>query len=649
MITFHQPLWIAAGCACCLIVWLLWRHYERVREIQVSRFAAESLVPALTANVSPTRRRTKKWLLLLSILLCFTALARPQYGHRWINVKHKGIDILFALDTSTSMLAEDVRPNRLERGKLAVLDFVSKLTGDRVGLMPFAGTSYLMCPLTADYSAFEQSLMAVDQRIIPHAGTNIDSAIDGALSVLTGTTNHKILILITDGEQLQGDIVAAAKRAADKEMIVYTVGVGTEHGELIPDPETGGFVQDSNGSYVKSRLDRKNLQLIARTTDGMYVDLGNRGQGLETIYQQKLALVPQTELSEKRKQVPIERFAWPLALAIFLLSIEAILSERKSGKNGAMSLLKGIAGRFRRTVSMVVLLFTTIVMTPPGLSASEAEDAYAEGNFIEADQQYEELLAKDPDDPLIIFNHGATAYKNNRFEEAAEAFDRALASTDLHLQEKSYFNRGNAFFRLGEAALQAQPYQTIGNWERALASYLGALALNPDNNQAAENYAFVKTKLEQLKEQQHEQRNRQNQNNDEQSDADQNKDNGGGAKQQDNTDNQKDQSPGQESSPSNDNTEKELKQGDESANQEQEETSPSNDPEHPQRAEQSGAAQHKSPEHDETAVQGSADTNGERMSREEALQLLQTMKSEEGRIDFYAPVDKERTPPTQNW
>ena len=125
MITFHQPLWIAAGLACAVLFWLLWRHYEQVRAVQIRNFAAEPLIGALTANLSPARRRLKKWLLLGTIMLCFTALARPQYGHRWVDVKHRGIDILFALDTSKSMLAEDVRPNRLERSRLAILDFVS--------------------------------------------------------------------------------------------------------------------------------------------------------------------------------------------------------------------------------------------------------------------------------------------------------------------------------------------------------------------------------------------------------------------------------------------------------------------------------------------------------------------------------------------
>lgn len=644
MITFHQPLWIAAGFFCCLIVWLLWHHYERTRSDQLSRFAAESLMPALTANVSQTRRRIKKWLVLLSVLLCFIALARPQSGHRWINVKHKGIDILFALDTSKSMLAEDVRPNRLERSKLAVLDFVSNLSGDRVGLMPFAGTSYLMCPLTADYNAFEQSLMAVDHRTIPTGGTTIESAIDGALKIFAGTANHKILIIITDGEQQQSGVIDAATRAADNDMIIYTVGVGTESGELVPDPENGGFIQNEDGTYVKSRLDSSNLQRIAEATHGLYADLGDRGQGLDTIYRQKLTLVPQTELAEKRKQVPIERFGWPLALAVILLSLELIVSERKPERNGGITFLNRITGRFRKTFA-VAFLCTMAAIPPVDLYSFEAEDAYAKGNFIEAGEHYRELLAKDPDNPLIIFNNGTTAYHSNLFEEAAEAFDRALTSDDLHLQEKSYFNRGNALYRIGEAALQAQPDQTIGNWERAVASYEGALALNPDNEQAAENHAFVREKIEQLKQQQSEQKNRQD-NDDESPDTDENDNTG-------NADNEKDNEPGSDNQASpqkadhspehaeNDEQQKQenQQQGDESASEQSEQSEQSNETRQP------GADQDTSGAHTNTA----AETANGQMSREEALQLLQAMTAEEGRIDFYAPLEKNPSPPSQDW
>jgi len=300
-----------------------------------------------------------------------------------------------------------------------------------------------MCPLTADYNAFEQSLMSVDQTTVPDGGTDIGAAIDAALKVLTNEANHKILILITDGEQLQGDITKAAEHAADMEMIIHTVGDCTAEGELIPNRETGGFIQDENGSYVKSRLDQKNLELIAKTSAGLYVPLGNRGEGLETIYREKLALVPQIELAEKRKQVPIERFSWPIGLAIFLLACELMISGRKNGRppGNSISRLYTKFNFSKRTGVLALIISTALTSVPMDLYSSEAENQYANGNYIEAGEYYQRLLEKQPDNPLIIYNSGTTAYKNNLFEEAVQAFDRSLASDDLGLQEKSYFNR----------------------------------------------------------------------------------------------------------------------------------------------------------------------------------------------------------------
>ncbi|RUM38460.1 MAG: hypothetical protein DSY57_02535, partial [Desulfobulbus sp.] len=251
MITIHfaRPIWLIAGALiCCTILVLLWMNTSR-RQKRRTRFASEKMWRQLTANVSKTRRRLKTMLMLAAVFCCFAALARPQYGERWIDVKQKGIDILIGLDVSHSMLAPDVRPNRLTRAKLAIRDFVDRLDGDRVGLLPFAGTSFLMCPLTTDYNAFNESLDAVTPASIPVGGTNIAEVITKAETILHNESNYKILILVTDGENLQGKALAAAKEAAKQKMTIYTVGVGTKAGELVPDAmNKGGFIKDENGN-----------------------------------------------------------------------------------------------------------------------------------------------------------------------------------------------------------------------------------------------------------------------------------------------------------------------------------------------------------------------------------------------------------------
>ncbi|MCP4342151.1 MAG: VWA domain-containing protein, partial [Desulfobulbaceae bacterium] len=328
---FAQPHWLFVGLIACIGLAFLFRFMQKRRQAALEKFAAHQLIGRLTRNISGSRRRYKNILLLLAVFMCFAALARPQYGFKWVEVQRKGIDLLFALDTSKSMLTEDIKPYRLKRAHLAILDFVRQLEGDRVGLMPFAGSSYLMCPLTLDYDAFEHSLSAITTKIIPRGGTNIAVVINKAVETLNNAANHKILIILTDGENLEGDAIKAAEETAKLGLTVYTVGVGTSEGELIPVAgENGkGFVKDKEGNFVTSRLDETTLSAIAEKSGGLYVPLGPSGEGLETIYQQKLALIPKEELAERRHKVPLERFEWPLAAGLLILVLELLVGERK--------------------------------------------------------------------------------------------------------------------------------------------------------------------------------------------------------------------------------------------------------------------------------------------------------------------------------
>jgi hypothetical protein len=196
----------------------------------------------LTQSVSRPRTMIKRALSAVSVALVFVAIAAPQAGYRWEQIKRRGNDIIFAVDTSRSMTTPDVKPNRLARAKLAVDDFVNRLNGDAVGLVAFAGTAFLQTPITLDYGAFHESLAALDTHIIPRGGTNITSAIREAQAALQRRPgSDKVLILITDGEDLEGDSLAAAKAAAAQDGLkIFTVGVGSANGDLIPLPAGSG-------------------------------------------------------------------------------------------------------------------------------------------------------------------------------------------------------------------------------------------------------------------------------------------------------------------------------------------------------------------------------------------------------------------------
>ncbi|RUM42909.1 MAG: hypothetical protein DSY80_06455 [Desulfocapsa sp.] len=505
-VTFAEPFWLVAGVCVVLLLVIFFNRMQQKRQQELARFASSHLLGKLCASVSGKRRSLKKMLLLLAIMCCFTALSRPQYGVKWVNVKRKGIDILFAIDTSKSMLAEDVRPNRLQRAKYGVLDFVGQLEGDRVGLMPFAGAAFLMCPMTIDYNAFESSLQALDTSIIPKGGTDLAGLIQEAEAALSNEANHKILVLITDGENLEGDAMEAAKAAAEKGVTIYTVGVGTSEGELIPLTRDGktGFVKDSNGKFITSQLDEKTLTAIAEATSGLYVPLGASGEGLQSIYQQKLSLVPKEDLVEKRHKVPVERFEWPLGVSIVLLIVEFLIGGRKSKRSLHIPFVKTAGRRKKNPVAAVVLC--CLLFWGNGARASIGEDAYGKEDYLSASAFYNEQLELSPDDPLLLYNYGTAAYKNNLFEDAAQSFSKALKSDDLNLQELAYYNRGNALFQLGNESLQTDKEHCIDLWQQAVESYDGALQLNSNNDDASFNQNLVQKKLEELKKEQDEEK-----------------------------------------------------------------------------------------------------------------------------------------------
>ena len=504
IIHFAQPLWLAAGLCLCFATALFMYRTIRRRGKALRRFASPHLLRELTGNVSTSRRMLKNILLVAALGCLFIGLARPQYGKRWIEVKRKGIDILIAVDVSKSMLARDISPNRLERAKLAIRDFAARLEGDRVGLLPFAGTAFLMCPLTTDYAAFDASLTALDVHTIPKGGTNLGVAIHQASTILANEANHKILILVTDGEDLSNDALKAARQAKQEKMTIYTIGVGTPEGELIPLPGQGNgkFVQDASGTFVTSKLDEKALTRIAEITGGLYVPMGSMGQGFDTVYQQKLALVPKEEHGRRKRKIPIERFPWPLGGAVFLLLVDFMITGRKSSWALRIPFVKTVGRRKKQQMRVMVLLLLLPTICSVAARASEGEELLRADKIEQALTYYQDGVKKNPADPVLRFNLGDALYKNKNYEQAAAAFTEALKTDDLSLQAKSYYNRGNTQFLLGDAARQTDPEHTIKLWQQALESYQAALALEPEDKEASHNLETVRKKLEELQKQQ---------------------------------------------------------------------------------------------------------------------------------------------------
>ncbi len=503
---FAEPQWLIVGAVIVTLLFAL-----RVRGERLTKHALEALSGAHLLNAGALPSAARRWLRILVTCLAvaagFVALARPQKGKEWQTLDRKGTDLLLVLDTSKSMNTDDVTPTRLERTKLSVRDLVARFPEDRIGLLAFAGDAYLESPMTLDHGALLETLDSVDTAIIPRAGTDIGRAIDSAVSALKADSGtKKVMVLLTDGEDLQGQALDAAKRAAEAGVVIDTVGVGTPAGQFIPAKNdhgaTIGVVRDESGSPVRSRLDESGLRAIAQAGHGSYQPLGADGGGLDRLYAESLAPLAHLEKGAKVQRVYSEWFALPLSLALFGLAFDALLGFRPSSRSASAR-----RERFSKPVQGAALVAAALLALSPGradASVHSAEQAYRAGKFEQAAQQYSAEQAKHPNDARIAIDAGAAAYRAGRFEAAEASLSKALSVADPKLQERVLYDLGDARYRVGSSTLKDAPEKTVERWKAAIDAYEGALKLNPNDADAKFNRDFVKRKLAELQKKQQE-------------------------------------------------------------------------------------------------------------------------------------------------
>jgi Ca-activated chloride channel family protein len=495
--TFGAPHWLWGLLLIPILIALFIRAEHRgLRRLQ--EFVSARLLPQLAGTVNRPRRIVRFGMQLLGLSLALVSLAQPRWGYTFEDVKRKGLDLLIAVDTSRSMLSNDVQPNRLERVKLVTRDLINELQGDRVGLIAFAGRAFLQAPLTIDYEAVMESVNDLDTKTIPEGGTNISSAINLATqSFGKSAVGNRALIIFTDGEELSGDAVKAAKAAADEGVRIFTVGVGTPQGSLIPitsESSETAFVKDSAGQVVKSKLDEKRLQEVAQATGGFYVHLENGPRTMQQIYNEGLAKMQAAEIDVRLSRRPIERYEWPLGAAIIALALSILIGERKRVRERSYlpSPVKVIPKALG--TALVVFCCQFAFATTPGLQA------YRDGKFEDAYSHFQETLKAHPQsraEDKLQFDSGAAAYKLKDYSKALESFSQALLSRDTGLQSKSHYNLGNTLYQRGET--QKSDEKKLSDWTNALNHYEETLKVEPQNKEAKENYEYVKKKIEELK------------------------------------------------------------------------------------------------------------------------------------------------------
>jgi Ca-activated chloride channel family protein len=493
MLRFAHPeyLWALLVVPALVIAFVL---VHRRRQRLLHRLIAEPLVATLAPDTSTAKRTLKQSILLLSVVCLILAAANPQVGTRLEEVKREGIDLFVALDVSLSMKSEDIRPSRLEKAKRDVSDLLRKLHGDRVGLVVFAGEAYVQFPLTADYSAADLFINAVDVDAVPTPGTMIGNALGVALkSFRDDLPTQKAIVVVSDGENTEGDVASAVEKARKAGVRVFAIGMGTPDGSPIPvggaTAQGSDYKHDRAGKIVLSRLDEASLQQIALSTGGSYRRATNAGNEIDEIFTE-LSSLEKTEMASLQVTGYEDQFFYPLAFGLLLLAFELFLSERRG------RFLKRLSRLFPATGLLFVVLFVfssaAHAQTVRSL-VSDGNDAYQKGRYADAETDYKKAQEKDPASREAQFNLGNAYYKQQRSDEALRQYSNHLAGAkDPTDQSMAYYNLGNTLFKSDKL-------------EESLEAYKRTLKLNPDDEDARYNYLLAKERLKQDQKKQNQQ------------------------------------------------------------------------------------------------------------------------------------------------
>lgn len=444
------------------------------------RLADPELVPRLTASRSPRLAAARTALLVLGLVFAILAAARPQWGEKLQVYKGRGIDVVIALDASKSMLATDVRPSRLARAKTELASLLDDLATNQVGIVAFAGDAHVLCPLTPDVEAAKLFLDIIEPGNMPRPGTNIQLAVEAAALLFDPRQRTaKALLLVTDGDNLEGDPGAATERAAREGIRVFAVGVGTLEGSTVPESGTGGtsYKKDEKDQIVISRLAERLLLVMARATGGRYfrsesLDLTALALALDQLQKKQIAGGEYVEYEERYQM---------FLLAAFLLTFAGLLlSDRRGAWFDRRAFPR--PRRRARAAGAAGALLALLLAAPPARAGAgplmrEGLALERKGKFAEALAKYQEALVQEPDNVRIHYDQGRALYRLDKHPEAVAEFRLGLLARDRRLRARSLYNIGNAQVRQGQL-------------DAAIASYAHALVLDPRDLQAKQNLEY---------------------------------------------------------------------------------------------------------------------------------------------------------------
>lgn len=492
---------------------LLWRHARRRAQQKMALFGPLNRQGSILRSLDPAARRRKAVLFAAALCLLAVTVARPVWGPRPDAADQTGSEFFIVLDVSKSMLVRDVTPNRLEAVKAELADWLKTRHGDRIGLIVMAGDAFVQAPLTNDYTALREVLSQTGPTSISKGGTNIPMAVQVAVKALdAGEVKRKVVVLVSDGENLEGEVAAAVSEAAQQHKITFfTMGVGTLEGGKVPekDPKPDftkppkAFVRDDYGVTAHSRLDERSLRAIAAMGGGRYFHFSPEGETWDSLYSQALATLARRTETFNLQQYD-DLYQIPLALVIALLLWEMMLSTRKKHPEKARSIVtlpepaaappatamsrKPNRNVRRRKAALTLVIAGLIVGgSNPSLHAAESAlarlvtqsgELIAQGKATEAAELLRAAAQKDPNDYYVVYNLGIASYAAGQWQDAVDAFAEATSSPEKRVRAQALVQMGNAQYQLGKTLLKTGNRMGASvAWERSVETYESALAV----------------------------------------------------------------------------------------------------------------------------------------------------------------------------
>lgn len=467
-----------------------------------SKFADQSFWDFYFKDWSFFYFRLKIVLQISALVLVILALVRPQWDRDTQEIKRSGLDIAICIDASKSMDATDIEPTRLQRAKDQITAFIDEQQGDRIALIPFAGVAFVQCPLTDDYEAAKMLLNSLNTGSIPVWGTDIGAALNVAGQVFDKNTKTRVVVLISDGEDLSDTALKAAKDLASKGIIVYTMGVGTLEGAVVKLSNDAGLV--GNRKEITTKLDNKTLEKVAAITGGEFFMITPTQDEIQAILKHITSL-ERNKLSSLKVSMYKEQYQLFAISALLLLLLETLLGVKTTKNNSS---IKGKKASVPALILVVMLLpvFNLHALNLPwskAMTNSKGNESYKKQDYQKAEQTFGKNALNNPKDEILQYNHGNSLYKLKKDKEATEAWQKALGSKDPKLQSKTWQNIGNQQF-------QSKQYKD------ALESYRKAVLSDQQNKAAKENYDLAKRMLIKQQSKQQQQQNQQQQDKDKQ-------------------------------------------------------------------------------------------------------------------------------------